>query len=139
MYLLHRDSRCFLNNRREISGRVSMIWLILAIAANITANLFLKAGATIAASRLDATMLDKLFGLAVSPKIWIGTGFAALLLVAYLMALRNVPVSLAYPLTTGLAMLGIMLGGSVFFGETITITKVAGTILIVIGAVLLTR
>ena len=116
-----------------------MVWLILAIAANITANLFLKAGATMAAPHVDATMLDKLLGLAANPKIWMGTGFAALLLVAYLMALRSVPVSLAYPLTTGLAMLGIMLGGAVFFGEAVTITKIAGTILIIIGAVLLIR
>ena len=116
-----------------------MYWLILAIAANIAANLFLKGGATAEVSRADATMLDKLLTLAVNPQIWIGTGFAAILFASFLMALRSVPVSVAYPLTTGLAMLGIMLGGAVFFGENLTITKVAGAAFIIIGAVLLTR
>lgn len=52
--------------------------------------------------------------------------------------LRTVPLNIAFPLTSGLAVIGVQVLGSYFlFHEPISLPRWAGTILIVIGIILI--
>lgn len=52
--------------------------------------------------------------------------------------LRFIPLHIAFPVTTGLAVLGVqVVAGMLLFGETISYSQWLGTILVVFGIVLL--
>jgi len=54
--------------------------------------------------------------------------------------LRYLPLHVAFPVTTGLAVIGVQIvSGRLFFGESITLSEWLGTFLVIIGIVLLTR
>ena len=53
--------------------------------------------------------------------------------------LRYIPLHIAFPMTTGLAVIGVqMVAGRWFFGEAISPGRWLGTILVAIGTILLT-
>jgi multidrug transporter EmrE-like cation transporter len=56
-------------------------------------------------------------------------------IINWIFALRTVNLSVAYPLTS-LNYVGILLGSYYFFGETITLTRVIGVVLIFVGVLL---
>jgi multidrug transporter EmrE-like cation transporter len=52
--------------------------------------------------------------------------------------LRYIPLHIAFPVTTGLAVIGVeVIAGVFLFGESISLTQWAGTILVVLGIALL--
>ncbi len=53
----------------------------------------------------------------------------------WIVALRSVKLSIAYPLTS-LNYIGILLGSHYFFNETITFSRIVGVLLIFIGVLL---
>lgn len=54
--------------------------------------------------------------------------------------LRYLPLHVAFPVTTGLAVIGVqMVSGRLFFGENVSTNDWLGTFLVVIGIVFLTR
>jgi multidrug transporter EmrE-like cation transporter len=54
--------------------------------------------------------------------------------------LRFIPLHIAFPVTTGLAVIGVQLiAGKFFFGETISIERWLGTILVVLGIALISK
>ncbi len=53
--------------------------------------------------------------------------------------LRYIPLSMAFPVTTGLAVIGVqVVAGHWLFGETISAEQWLGTLLVIIGIILLT-
>lgn len=56
-------------------------------------------------------------------------------IVNWILALRSVKLSIAYPLTS-LNYIGILFGSYYFFNEVITITRIAGVITIFLGVLL---
>jgi multidrug transporter EmrE-like cation transporter len=56
-------------------------------------------------------------------------------IVNWILALRSVKLSIAYPLTS-LNYVGILLGSHYFFNEVITLTRVAGVTTIFLGIIL---
>lgn len=114
-----------------ISGKI-VYWTALAVAvlANTGANTALK----MAVEGIGTgTMRDKAMGLIVSPSFWLGCGAAFLLLVAYLIAIRGLTLSTAYPVVTTLALVALVLVDKFLFGYSIGATKSLGLGLIVIG------
>jgi multidrug transporter EmrE-like cation transporter len=54
--------------------------------------------------------------------------------------LRYIPLHVAFPVTTGLAVIGVQLiAGKFFFGEMISIERWLGTILVVLGIALISK
>lgn len=103
---------------------MSFHWLILlaAIAVEIAATVALKSVAT---APLLATVL---------PLLLIGLSFALLSV-----ALRVIPLAVAYAVWEGLGIFGIAAAGHWLFGEHLTPGKVAALMAIVVGIVLLER
>lgn len=54
--------------------------------------------------------------------------------------LRFLPLHVAFPVTTGLAVIGVqMISGSLFFGESVSSNDWLGAFLVVIGIIFLTK
>lgn len=78
--------------------------LALAIMANVAANTSLKQAMISVSTDSDKSILLQVLAV---PSFWIGLVFAGVLLLSYLVAIRNMPVGTAYAFTTSLAMVGI--------------------------------
>jgi multidrug transporter EmrE-like cation transporter len=66
------------------------------------------------------------------------TGFITVLTLTGL--LRYIPLHVAFPVTTGLAVIGVQLiAGKFFFGEVISTERWLGTILVVLGIALISK
>lgn len=63
-------------------------------------------------------------------------GFAAFL--CWVMAMTRFELGYAYPFTS-LAFLIVMFLGVLFFGETLSVTRITGTLLVIAGIVVLSR
>jgi len=109
---------------------LSWIALVVAILANILANSLLKK----AVLRTTVTESGNLItGLIIQPYFWAGIVSAGILLGAYLLALRSIPLSICYTTVTALAMIGLILTGAVWFDESLSLMKIIGTILVATG------
>ena len=115
------------------------IALALAVSANVGANLALRESAKASRGLTggDRGLFEILWAVLTNPMLLIGGGLAGVLLVAYWYALRGIPVVIAYPLVTGLAMAGIAIGSWLVFGEQLEPRAYAGIGLIMLGATLL--
>lgn len=114
----------------EIAGG-GWLFLILAALANIAANSSLRQAAQGIRGRSDIVAI--LTGLLVQPVFWLGLFAAGLLLLAFTLALRETPVSLAYPVVTSLAIAGLLVVDFFFLGQAIGAVRLLGVGLIVAG------
>jgi multidrug transporter EmrE-like cation transporter len=111
------------------SGSSGLIVLGL-LAANLAFNVM--ANASFKISALSANLRGFLFWQVVGNL----TGFITALTLTWL--LRYDALHVVFPLTTGLAVVGVqVLAAALFFHETITPAQWLGTILIVLGIVLI--
>ncbi|MBQ0895759.1 multidrug efflux SMR transporter [Micromonospora sp. U56] len=100
---------------------MAYLFLLLAISAEVFGTSLLKA--TDGFTRLWPTL-----GLA-------GAYLAAFLLLA--LAVRDIPVGVAYAVWSGLGTAAIVAIGAVFLGEPLSVTKVVGVGLVIAGVVVL--
>lgn len=75
---------------------------------------------------------------------WIARTGAALVLYSgvffsYAFLLRYFDLSTLYPLYTGLSIIGVLLIGTVYFGESLSLQKIIGTATIIAGVFLLSK
>jgi quaternary ammonium compound-resistance protein SugE len=112
------------------------IALLVSVMANIGSNFALKRFTNDAAIGGHA---DSLFAMLLKPWLWLGFGLAGVVMLAYLFALRGLPISTAYPIATGLSAAGICLIGALVYGEAIKITTISGIVLIIAGVMLVSR
>jgi undecaprenyl phosphate-alpha-L-ara4N flippase subunit ArnE len=103
--------------------------LAAAIAGGIGGQLLLKAGSVGTQSTIDQFMR--------LPTV-IGLGFYAISAVLYVIALRRIPVSLAFP-SVSISYAVIALLGYLLWNEPVGWSQVAGIVLICTGVVLLYR
>jgi small multidrug resistance pump len=103
--------------------------LIAAIIGGIGGQLLLKAGSVGAQSTIAQLMR--------TPTI-VGLGFYAVSALLYVIALRKIPVSLAFP-SVSISYAVIALLGYVFWSEPVGWGQVAGITLICVGVLLLYR
>ena len=108
--------------------------MLAATVFNAIANIAFKKAVTNVESSEVGTGLLRLLS---DPWTWLGLISAVLLLGSYLYALRGIELSVAYPAVTGLAMLGVALGGAIFLGESLTFQKILAICLIICGVYLL--
>jgi multidrug transporter EmrE-like cation transporter len=103
---------------------MSFHWFVLlaAIAVEIVATAALK-------SAVSAPVL-----LALLPLVLIGVSFALLSV-----ALRVIPMAVAYAVWEGLGIVGIAVAGHLLFGEHITPARILALAAIITGIVLLER
>lgn len=111
---------------------MSYLFLILAFILNSAANILLKIGSG------QGIILDSFnpFFL-VKNNIYLILGFIFFVLNAlfYFFALKNIPLSLAYPIMVTMSLILIGSYASIFLGEQFTIYHILGYGLIILGVV----
>jgi multidrug transporter EmrE-like cation transporter len=110
--------------------------LALAVAANIGANTSLKIAVASLSPHADESLPVQLLR---NGYLWIGLALAAALLVSYLVAIRHIPMSVAYLALSALAMIGLVMVDSTFFGLKLGILNLMGIGLVIAGLALVTR
>jgi multidrug transporter EmrE-like cation transporter len=101
---------------------------------NATANILMKAAASSAAS--SSGLLLRLF---TEPRLILGVGCFGVALGCYSVALTKFELSVAYPIMTATGLILVFAFSILGFKESLHLTKVLGTLLIIAGVVLVTR
>jgi drug/metabolite transporter (DMT)-like permease len=116
-----------------------LLLLILAsVSLSALAQLSLKIGTGAAASSRADGIGGELSGLTQSPWVLVGLGLYGFGALLWLFVLGRAPLSLAYPFV-GMGFILTMLAGALCLGEHLSLSRVAGTLLITIGCVLVAR
>lgn len=118
-----------------------LIAVILAtVSLSAIAQIALKAGVSSPqiASQMSHGGLAAAVAMASSPFIWLGLGIYGASVIAWLWVLSKVEVSLAYPFA-GISFVLTALMGWLFLHENVTALRLAGTLLVAAGCVLIAR
>lgn len=118
----------------------TFILALSSVLLSVAAQFCLKAGMSSEAAQtlsLKAPDLAKFLGLLVQPSIVLGLGLYASSAVVWLFVLANWDVSKAYPLV-GLGFAMTLVVGA-FMGDSISLGRVAGVLLICSGVFLVAR
>jgi len=118
--------------------------LVLVILATVSlsavAQVALKAGVSspaIAAGASNSAMA-LILAVAGSPFIWLGLGIYGGSVLAWMWVLSKVEVSVAYPFV-GVSFVLTAIMGAMFLHENVTPLRVAGTLLVATGCILIVR
>jgi len=104
--------------------------LLLSIAMAAGAQLLWKRGAAIAAEGGQAVSMF------LSPWILIGFGIYGLSAAIYVLALRKIPLAVAYP-SIALGYVVVVIASWLLFGEALTLARMGALVLICAGVALL--
>jgi len=118
-----------------------MLGLILAtVTLTACAQLALKFGVSTPAfqASMDSGGTAVLFAAATSPLIWLGLMMYVVSVAMWLWVLSKVDLSVAYPFV-GISFLITLAFGIFLLDETVSQTRIAGTILITAGCILVGR
>lgn len=109
-----------------------MTWFYVALGVGIllgvAGQMLLKSGAA------GETLLQQF----LSPQSIIGLGLYVAAAVCYMLALRKIPVSVAFP-SVSLSYILVALLAFWLYGEALTVPKITGILLVCVGVVLITR
>lgn len=112
---------------------MSYLYLALAFVLNASANILLKSGSS-------KGIYTEVFPLGVffrnNVYLFLGFLFFVLNALFYFLALKNLPISLAYPIMVTMSL--ILIGGYAFLfgGETFTYYQLVGYSFIILGVVI---
>jgi multidrug transporter EmrE-like cation transporter len=115
--------------------------IVVSVALSAIAQLCLKLGVGHAQARPGAgssSLGQTLVAMLTSPWVIAGLGLYALGAVVWLFVLSRAPLSLAYPFV-GLGFIMTAAIGVLVLGEQVTVTRMAGTLLIALGCVVVAQ
>lgn len=119
-------------------GLTTWVELGLSVALTALAQLLLKQGMMQPALQVPQHSLDLAWQAALEPRLLGGLMLYATSAVLWALVLSRVDLSLAYPFV-GLGAVLVMLLSWLVLGETITLTRLSGALLVVIGVSLVAR
>ncbi|MBU0621571.1 MAG: EamA family transporter [Gammaproteobacteria bacterium] len=117
-------------------------WLLLLLTVILTAvaNLLLKYAAVNRDELAGAKgIVDSLWELFTTPSLILGIFCLGVAMVAYAIALRYINLSVAYPVMTTSVVVLVAIFSAIYFGEPFTLVKVAGTVMVISGVILLSQ
>ena len=114
-----------------------LLLIIASVSLSTLAQLSLKIGTAASASR-PGGLGGEVGALLTSPMVFVGLGLYGLGAVLWLFVLGRAPLSLAYPFV-GLGFILTMAAGALLLQEQVSATRIAGTLCIALGCVLVAR
>lgn len=111
---------------------VTLLFVVLAIAANVAASLLLKKFA-VTTARVQLDLSWNCVAQLIVP--FAALTFYAVAFAAYAVVLRSLPVSKAYTLITFGAQLALIVAGAFFFGERLNTLGLIGLMLVLSGLI----
>lgn len=117
---------------------LTLLLVVSGVLLSSIAQLFLKAGTKSLGTLFHQTEgLNSVLRIATQPYIMSGIALYILSMGVWIVVLSKLPVSVAYPLLSiGYVVTAIF--GYFLFGESISIAKIVGITVIIIGVVILT-
>lgn len=114
--------------------------ILFTVVLSACAQLALKLGVSNPHmnSALEAGIVDGVTAALFSPLIWLGLTIYGVSVAMWLWVLSKVDLSVAYPFV-GVSFLVTMAFGFFLLNENVTMTRIAGTLLIGVGCVLVAR
>ena len=113
------------------------------MAAYVAASALLTTGGVLllrrAMSGVDELSAGTLGSLLLEPAFLGGFVLYAASFVTWLLALRRYEAVVIFPAFVGAGYAGVVLGGRLFLGESLTVTRVAGIAVILAGVALVSR
>ena len=117
----------------------SLLYILGSVVVTAVAQLCMKlASRQFAGQQGFDSLVTSLFQQMLHPLSLVAVAAYGLSLILWFLALRDVPLSVAYPFA-GLTLALVALLGIGVLGEAVTLPKVAGIALIVAGVVVLAR
>ena len=111
-----------------------------AITSLAVANLLLKYAAV---NRQESGemkgIIASLWEIFTTPSLVLGIFCLGLAVIAYAVALRHINLSVAYPVMTTSVVVLVAIFSAMYFGEPFTSVKVAGTVMVISGVILLSQ
>jgi drug/metabolite transporter (DMT)-like permease len=116
------------------------VYILLTVAFTVYGQLAIKSQVTRAGAMPDAAGAKLLFLLRLMPNPWVLSGFAAALIaaIAWMAALTKFDLSFAYPFQS-LSFIIVMFASALILREPLTVWKLAGMALIVLGIIVSSR
>jgi drug/metabolite transporter (DMT)-like permease len=123
-----------------IMNNVAIVYILISVVAGAVGQIMLKKGmSTIGPLTFSVDQLfNVLLKIAMNPYVVIGLFVYVFGVVFWLFALSRVDLSFAYPFAS-LSYIVMLLASWLLFGENITLMRVAGTIVIGLGVLLISR
>ena len=116
----------------------SFIFIFISVSLSAVAQAFFKYG--VSRVDLDAynNIILKAWYLFTSPFVFLGLSLYGIGTLLWLMALKQLDLSLAYPFV-GMSFIMVFMIGVFFLGEPFNLMRLAGTCIIIIGLLILAR
>lgn len=115
--------------------------LLVSVTFNVTANILLKKGVLAfgGISGTRAGLIPELLRAATTPYLWIGLALYGLSFLIWLRVLSFNDLSRAYPIFATVVFLLTTLGSIKFLNEEVSLTRIVGIIVMLIGIYIVAR
>ena len=115
-------------------------WLLLLVTIILTAvaNISLKYAALHRQSEVKGIVAN-LWEIFTTPALIFGIGCLGIAVIAYAVALRNINLSVGYPVMTTSVVVLVAVFSAFFFGEPFNVVKAVGTVIVICGVILLSQ
>lgn len=112
--------------------------ILVSVSLNALAQILLRLGARTSAAAEAQTGLMHFAGLIFQPAFLGGLACYAISLLVWTYVLSRVEVSFAYPFL-GLGFVAVTFASALFLGESLSLARLGGTLLVGIGVVLIAQ
>ena len=124
---------------RNVNFILKYSLIVFVSAVGVTGQLLLKKGLSSFNNLQFDNYLMTLIKIFFQPVILCALCCYGFGLIAYMFLVSKFQISAVYPITTSLTFGGITMFGYFLLGESLTLAKIAGIILIILGIVLIDR
>lgn len=112
--------------------------ILISVLLNCSAQLLIRKGMLVAGEMTIGGMFQNIGSLIANIWLWIAMVCYGISFLLWMNVLSKVEVSFAYPfLSIGYVISAV--GGYFFFGESLSVVKITGIIVICIGVILISR
>lgn len=109
-----------------------------AVSLSALAQIALKVGAAPLKSTAGKSLAEVILSVAASPFIWVGLAIYGASILGWIWVLSKTDVSVAYPFV-GIGFVLTAAMGAIFLHENVSPLRIAGTVLVIFGCVLIAR
>lgn len=113
------------------------VYLFISVILNVTAQTILKLGLN--SLQLGSMNIESMVKIIATPYIWFGAMLYGGSFFVYLFALSKGEIGRLSPIAQALTILGLVFVSVVFFHENMTLSKVIGTVFLMVGAIIIFR
>lgn len=123
-------------------NKLLLLLAVVSVGLSASAQIAFKTGMSrpsvqAALASPTSSLFERVLTVGTSPGVVAGFALYALSAVLWILVLAKVDLSVAYPIV-GLGFVVTMVAGHLLFGEPLTLMRVAGTLLVCVGIVLVT-